>query len=58
MPERTLAAMAAQRAIESDRGYTAADLLLRATSLGISPHACPPFGRAVTGVDETANNCG
>lgn len=50
--------MAAQRAIESDRGYTAADLLLRATSLGISPHACPPFGRAVTGGDETANNCG
>lgn len=39
--EATLAAMAVEKALESDPGYSAADLLLAALSRGVDPHRLP-----------------
>jgi hypothetical protein len=42
----TLAGMAAERAVASDRDYTAADLLMAAVHYGISPRAVPKMRRS------------
>ncbi len=42
--EATLAGMATARALESDPGYSAADLLLAALNRGVDPHRLPRLG--------------
>lgn len=44
--EGPLAGMAAKRAIASDPGYTAADLLMAAVTSGLNPHTVPKLRRS------------